>query len=190
MHHRYSRDRGGIDISSTVDLSLDESTIKGVLNEYRIHNADVVIREDISIDDLIDVALGNRVYVQGLVVLNKIDLVTEDYLDEVSKKVEGFVSISADKGLGIDDLKKAVFDCLDFIRIYMKPQGEEADLEEPLVVLKGSSVADVCTSLHGDFSRKFRFARVWGDSAKFGGQKVGVTHLLKEGDILSIIMNM
>ncbi len=182
------KDRGGMEINSTVDLSLDDATIKAVLNEYRIHNAEVVIREDITVDQLIDVAIGNRVYVPALVVLNKIDLVTDDYLGEVSKSLKDFVSISADKELNVENLKDAIFGLLDFIRIFMKPQGQEADLEDPLVVLSGSTVRDVCNSLHKDFTRKFRFARVWGGSAKFEGQKVGITHALKDGDILSIVM--
>ncbi|MFQ5975976.1 MAG: OBG GTPase family GTP-binding protein [Candidatus Hydrothermarchaeales archaeon] len=181
------RDSGGIEINSTVNLSLDEGTIKAVLNEYRIHNADVVVREDITVDQIIDVALGNRVYIPALVVLNKIDLVKEDYLEEVSKKTKDFVSISAEEGYNIERLKEAIFNKLDFIRIYMKPQGKEADLEEPLVVLKGSRVREVCNRLHKDFEKKFRFARVWGRSAKFEGQKVGINHGLEDSDILSII---
>ncbi|MFQ5888161.1 MAG: TGS domain-containing protein, partial [Candidatus Hydrothermarchaeales archaeon] len=170
-----------------VDLSIDEETIKAVLNEYRIHNAEVVIREDITIDQIIDAALGNRVYIPALVVLNKIDLVREDYLDEVKKKTEDFIPISAENGLNLERLKDTVFKRLDFIRIYMKPQGREADLEEPLVVLKGSRVKEVCNHLHKDFEKKFRFARVWGSSAKFEGQKVGINHSLEDRDVLSII---
>ena len=65
--------------------------------------------------------------------------------------------------------------------------GQEADLVEPLIVKDTSTVAEVCNSLHRDFVRKFRFARVKGPSAKFDWQRVGLDHLLKDGDLLTII---
>jgi ribosome-interacting GTPase 1 len=36
--------------------------------------------------------------------------------------------------------------------------------------------------------RKFRFARVKGPSAKFDWQRVGLDHLLKDGDLLTIVV--
>jgi len=59
---------------------------------------------------------------------------------------------------------------------------------DPLIVKDDSTVRNVCNNLHRDFVRKFRFARVKGPSAKFDWQRVGLNHLLKDGDILSIIV--
>ena len=39
---------------------LDIDTIRTVLSEYRIANADITVREDATVDDLIDVVEGNR----------------------------------------------------------------------------------------------------------------------------------
>lgn len=49
--------------------------VKKILAEYKIHNADVILKEDCSSDDLIDVVEGNRVYVPCIYLLNKIDQV-------------------------------------------------------------------------------------------------------------------
>ena len=57
------------------------------------------------------------------------------------------------------------------MRVFLKPQGQEADLEEPLIVKDDSTVENVCNNLHRDFVRKFRFARVKGPSAKFDWQR-------------------
>ncbi|MDI6701920.1 OBG GTPase family GTP-binding protein [Methanothermobacter wolfeii] len=183
------RKLGGVKLSSTVELThLDERIIRSVLNEYGIHNADVLIREDITVDQFIDVLEANRVYIPTLKVINKIDLVDESYLEEIRKRFPNALFISADKHLNIDKLKDEIFDRLGLIRIYMKPQGEKADYDEPLIVKDGSTVADVCQKLHRDFLRKFRHARVWGSSVKFDGQKVGLDHVLRDEDVLRIII--
>ena len=44
--------------------------------EYRIHNADVILRCDATADDLIDVVEGNRVYIPAIYLLNKIDQIS------------------------------------------------------------------------------------------------------------------
>jgi len=48
-------------------------------------------------------------------------------------------------------------------------------------------VKAVCEHLHRDFVNLFRYALVWGKSAKFPGQSVGLEHELKDSDVLSII---
>ncbi len=73
------------------------------------------------------------------------------------------------------------------MQVFLKPRGEEADLEEPLIVKADSDVGMVCDILHRDFRRLFRYAQVWGPSGKFPGQTVGLDHVLKDGDILSIV---
>ena len=49
--------------------------VKSVCSEYRIHNADVTMRDDCDIDDLVDVIEGSRVYIPAIYVINKIDQV-------------------------------------------------------------------------------------------------------------------
>lgn len=51
---------------------LDLDTVKTILSEYRIHNADITLRYDANSDDLIDVVEGNRIYLPCIYILNKI----------------------------------------------------------------------------------------------------------------------
>lgn len=184
------KERGGISVNLTVKLPrLEPSLVKDILREYGNVNADVVIREDIDADQLIDFLAGNRIYIPALVVINKIDLVTEEYLRTVKERLKGWrvVATSAEKGSGLEELRAAIFETLEFMRVYLKPQGKEADLEDPLVVRSSSTVGTVCDTLHRDFRRTFRYALVWGKSAKFPGQMVGLDHALRDGDLLTIV---
>ncbi|MCX8174659.1 MAG: GTP-binding protein [Candidatus Micrarchaeota archaeon] len=177
--------RGGVEISSTVKLTkMDERMVVGILNEYGLHNASVVFHEDIGVDQLVDVLAGNRRYLPSLTVLNKVDMVSEDYLKSLPFD---FVAVSAERGWGIEELKDAIFQRLRLIRIYTKPRMGEADLKEPMMLREGATVEDVCNRLHRDLAREFRYALVWGKSAKFEGQKVGLEHRLEDGDVVCIV---
>lgn len=186
------KERGGIDIMTTVELTkMDKRTARAIVREYGHINADVIIREDISEDRLIDALVENRVYTDALVVLNKIDLVDKNHLDSILGEMEKWtvVPVSARTTEGLESLKDRIFDSLDLIRVYMKPQGEEADLDEPLVIRRGSTIGDVCDHLHRTFRPNFRYAWVWGESAKFPGQKVGLDHQVQDEDVITVVIN-
>jgi len=178
--------KAGVDVPVKVDLEL----AKAMIMEYGLVNADVVIREDVDQDQLVDVLAGNRIYINAVLAINKIDISDETYLKEIRKKLKNWdpVLISAVKDIGIDELKAKIFDKLELIRVYMKKQGEDADLDEPLIAKSGSTVGDVCDSMHYVFRQNFRYALVWGKSARFPGQMVGLEHRLADGDVLSVII--
>lgn len=181
--------KGGINVSTTVPLThLDEKTIRSIINEYGVHNADILFRDDVTIDQFIDVIEDNKSYVPMMILLNKVDLVDIDYLREVQKDIPDFIPISADKKLNIDALKEEIFNHVDLIRVYLKPQGRKADMDDPLVIRRGSTVIDACGKLHREFVKNFRHAKIWGTSVKFPGQKVGPDHVLEDEDVLRIIL--
>ncbi len=181
--------RGGIAVSSLYNLTkIDEKTIKAILTEYRIINADVTIRSDIDTDQLIDVVEGNRVYLKSLVVVNKVDLAPPGLREKVKEEIpEIELEISAGTGYNMEELKDLIMEKLDLIRIYLKPHGGETDWDEPLIVRNGVSIGDVCDKLHGSFRKEFKYARVWGKSIKHDGQKVHINHKLADEDVLTIV---
>ena len=102
-------------------------------------NADILIRGNATQDDLIDAVQGNRVYIPAFIAVNKVDLVDKErYLEIEHDIAERFgsppIMISAAAGFHTEELKDAIYDSLGFMRVYLKPVGEEADLEEPLIV--------------------------------------------------------
>ncbi|MHA2503247.1 MAG: TGS domain-containing protein, partial [Candidatus Kariarchaeaceae archaeon] len=180
--------KGGIAIASLKKLTkIDERTIKTIMGEYRLLNANVTIRSDIDDEQMIDILEGNRVYIPAYVVINKIDLLAPEKQEEILNSFENSLGISAEANLNIDRLKDKIVEQLELIKIYLKPHGEEADLDEPLIMRKGVDIGDVCDKLHRSFRKGFRFARVWGKSAKHPAQKVPITHKLEDNDILTIV---
>ena len=62
------------------DMCRGVAAVKAVCSEYRIHNADVHLKEDCDVDDLVDCIEGSRVYIPCIYVLNKIDQVRETHV--------------------------------------------------------------------------------------------------------------
>ncbi|KUK62009.1 MAG: Small GTP-binding protein [Methanoculleus marisnigri] len=183
---------GGIRLNTVGAVDLDLEDIRAILAESKIVNADVLIRNEVDQDDFIDAMIGNRVYVPAFIAVNKVDLVDEQTGAEIENELgERFgdapIMVSAHSGYRIEELKDAIFENLGFMRVYLKPLGGPADMEEPLIIRSPATVEDVCNRLHRDFSDKFRYAKVWGDSAKHDAQRVGLTHQLADGDVLSVV---
>jgi hypothetical protein len=61
--------------------------------------------------------------------------------------------------------------------------------DEPVAyaVPEGASVLDLAGQIHKDLARRARKARVWGASASFDGQRVGLDHILSSGDTVEIL---
>ena len=177
---------GGINIGKTVPIDLDNETIKRVLRQFKIVNADVLIRSPIDLDDFIDCIEGNKKYVPALTCITKSDLANAKQISKVKKELNADIIISAEQGLNIKTLRELIFKKLDFIRVYMKEPRKEADMKEPMIIFKGASIKNVCDKTHKDFAKQFRFARVWGKSAKHPGQRLMLKHVLKDKDILEL----
>tara|TARA_Y100001960_G_scaffold38185_2_gene36464 strand:+ start:3679 stop:4782 length:1104 start_codon:yes stop_codon:yes gene_type:complete len=180
---------GGIAVAQQVKLKkMSEKLLKEILNVYGYTSARVVIREDIEAEQLVDFINGNKTYAKGITILNKIDLVDDKFVKNVAKKLKtDFIPTSADSNKNINKLKERIYNELEFIRIYLRPKGGETDFKEPLIVRKGNTVMDVCNKLHRNMKKEFRFGLVWGKSVKFGGQRVGLNHILIDEDVLTII---
>lgn len=180
--------KGGLQISRAKGVELDDETITKVLNENRIFNASVSIKENVSIDQLIDSVMKNRVYVKSLLIVNKIDSVDKARLEAIKKQVgRPAIFISVEEDIGMPELIQQIFEKLGFIRVYLKRPGGDVDYDEPLILKAGSTIKHVCEAMHRDTLQKFLYARLWGPSAKFPEQTVGLNHVLQESDVVMII---
>ncbi len=180
---------GGIAVAQQVKLKkISEKHLKDILHLYGIVSARVVIREDITSEQLADFIAGNISYSKAITIVNKVDLVDKKFLKELKKKIKSeVIEVSAESDINIELLKEKIYEKLKFIRIYMRPKGGETDFKEPLIAREGDTVEDICNKLHRRMKRAFRYGLVWGKSVKFGGQRVGLTHILIDEDVLTII---
>ncbi len=186
--------KDGIQVTMGDAVDLDEETVKQVLREYGYVNAQVTIPHDLTIDELVDAVMDNRVYLPSMVSVNKADLIDRDYLPTVRAELEErgldpeeVVFISAEEERGLDGLKDRLWEELGLIRIYMDKPGRGVDYEEPLILFEGDTVGDACEKLGGQFADRFKFARVTGPSAKHDEQQVGKGHELADEDVLRIV---
>ena len=124
-----------------------------------------------------------------ILVANKCDDEAADIRLEMAKEsFDGkfpLLLISAERGDGMDELRKLIFQSLAVMRIYTKQQGKPPDLTSPFTCPIGSNVAEFAGCVHADFEEKVKSAKVWGSGA-FDGQTVGREHVLKEKDIVEL----
>ena len=180
---------GGIAVAQQIKLTkITEKHLKDILHLYGIVSARVVIREDVTSEQLSDYIAGNISYSKALTILNKIDLVNKEFLTDLKTKIKSdVIEVSANSEINIELLKEKIFGKLEFIRIYMRPKGGETDFKEPLIAREGDTVEDICNKIHRRMKKEFRYGLVWGKSVKFGGQRVGLNHILQDEDIFTII---
>ncbi|KAG1681605.1 hypothetical protein FOA52_014113 [Chlamydomonas sp. UWO 241] len=203
------KDKGGINFSSVIkEPIVDLEGAKAVCAEYRIFNADIFMAEDYEIDDLVDVIEGSRVYIPAIYAVNKIDqcvavplpcalmkrlpggALPQITLEElnVMDRLPHYCPICAFHEWNLDGLVEMCWDYLDLVRVYTKPKGKLPDFNEPVVMHRGQcTVEDFCNKIHKNFIKQFKYALLWGQSAKHRPQRVGKDHIMMDEDIVQIV---
>ena len=115
-----------------------------MMNEYKISSADIAIRCDATIDDLIDILEAKgRSYIPVIYALNKIDSVSIEELD-LLYRIPNACPISAEHGWNVDELLEQMWDRLELRRIYTKPKGKSPDYSTPVVLRKSACTVEDC----------------------------------------------
>jgi len=182
------KEKGGINLQTLVhQTELDIDLVKCILGEYKVHNADVVLRYDATTEDLIDVVEGNRIYIPCIYLLNKIDQISVEELDVICE-MPHCVPISAHHKWNYDSLLEKMWDYLRLVRIYTKPKGQLPDYESPVVLQnQRCSVENFCDKIHRTLGKELKYALVWGSSVKHQPQHVGKDHILHDEDVVQIV---
>lgn len=131
-------------------------------------------------------------YTQTFVVPNKIDLPEAaarlDLFHELCPLDFREFPISAEKGTGLEELRQAVYQALDVVRVYTKlPTAKQADLDRPFTMRRGSTLLEMAGQVHKDYLENLKFARVWG-SAVHDGTTVKGDYILQDKDVVELHM--
>ena len=128
---------------------------------------------------------------KALIIGNKLDLAGAGESYAVLKSEYGeqlpVMAISAREGTNLAELRLKVFQVLDIIRVYTKAPGQKPDHGDPIILARGSTLADAAESVHKDFRARLKYARVWG-SGKHDGIMVKRDHVLQDGDVIELHM--
>jgi len=128
----------------------------------------------------------HRKYIKCLYVYNKIDGVSIEFLNQLAHEPNTAV-MSCELDLGVQDVVDRCWEMLRLIRIYTKRKGIEPDFSEALIVRSSSTIEDVCDAIHRTLKETFRYALVWGASARHIPQRVGLGHVVSDEDVVSIV---
>jgi len=91
--------------------------------------------------------------------------------------------VSVETKQGLAELRRLAFDSLGLLRVYTKKPGKPPDLDDPVVLTRGSTVLDAALHLHKDFARNLEYARLWNFSG-LDGQRVERSHVLEDKDVV------
>ena len=165
---------GGIEIISNLKQDLSKDLIRDIALEFGIRNAEIILKERVSLNSLIDSFSTNRAYIPAIFVINKFDL------KPGFKSQNNEILISAEKGIGLEELKKQIWSTLHLVKVYLVEPDVEPNTKHPIIMKQGERLKEVAEKLGPNFALTKRLAKIWGPTAHFPGQEVPLTHQVVE----------
>jgi len=95
------------------------------------------------------------------------------------------VPVSVLDEASLEAIRVTIWRLTGLIRVRLHTNGFTE--EEPLALHPPATIEHVADSVHHDLAAAFSGARIWGPSAKFGGQRVGRDHAVADGDVVEIL---
>ncbi len=173
--------RGGIEITGNPGLSKEE--VASLAQEFRIPNAKIYFKNKLTQDQLIDAFMVNRVYVPAIKVVSKIDTLPKEKQEKLKKKLrKECLFISAEKNIGIEELKEKIFSELNFIRLYLRHDPQARPEPEPMICPAKITVQEAAAKISQSLAGQVKGAKIRGPSSRYPNQFVGPHHELQDED--------
>lgn len=169
---------GGLFVQTNIRQEIDKDTIKEVVSQMGVKNADIYIDQKITLEDLIDSLSKNRVYAPAIYVVNKEDA---NFGQHAKIDNHNALFISAERGGGLDRFKEEIWKALSFITVYLVKPGDEVSQENPMILKKGTTLHDLAFEIGSEFAQGKTSAKIWGHGSKYPGQEVSLTYSAQDG---------
>jgi len=160
------------------NIKRDIEDLKEILNNWRLNNKKIIF-------------LGN-----------KIDLEESKRNLEKIETQYALKPISCLKKIGLEELKKEIFDLLGVVRVYTKSKNQpEPDFSHPFILKRGEKLITLASQIHKDLLSSFKYAKLFTQAIAQGGNEakasltkknsqkpkiVGKDYILEDGDIIEI----
>ena len=177
-------DYGGVLIQLVESPSIDSDYFdKGVVN-----TADTLLIAISKIEDISEIESKiNNPIAKRIILFTKSDSLNENEKRKVSSYLQSkkynFVLVSSLNKEGFEEFKNKLFLSFGKIRVYTKEPGKQKS-NKPIILSPNSTIYNVAEKILHGFSKQVSETKIWGPSSKFGGQKVGMNHVLKDLDVV------
>lgn len=122
-----------------------------------------------------------------MLVFTKADQARSEDIDVLKEMFGGefpIASVSALKGVGLEELKFGIWDWLELVRVYSKPPNKPVDRSVPFVLHRGATVHDLAERIHRELAERLAFARVWGGEIQ--GLRAARDFVLRDRDVVEL----
>jgi hypothetical protein len=171
-------------------INCNVKDVEILLRSQHISDAVVRIQGDATLDDIEDAIFEAAVYRPTIIVLNKIDSPTSKEelrkLSEFTNEQLRIIPVSCKTKEGLESLGKELFTALGIMRVYTREVGSRKPSSKPFILKTDATVQDLAKLIHSDFYTRFSSARVWSKRLVFSPQKVGLSFVLHDKDIVEI----
>ncbi len=171
-------------IAIVIDLSADTQEQLRICQDFLESRNLLLDAETSALDQSASEGLSKKAFC----ICTKSDIAVDGVFEELVKSCKypfEFVTVSVQTGAGLEKLPTVIFSQLGIIRIYAKPPGKPADMNEPFTMPAGSTVQDLAQAIHRQLAEKLQSARIWGTGV-YDGQNVQLTHVLHDKDIVEL----
>ncbi len=163
-----------------------ENFDKGIVN-----NTDtllIVVEKINEIGSVLESVKNNK-NAKRIIIVTKIDQYNEETKRKITETLKAkrynFILVSAATNEGIEELKEKILHSFGVVRIFTKHEGKNNQKKNiPVVLPPGATLLEVAEKILHGFSKKVKYAKIWGPSSKFPGQQVGLKHQVKDQDIV------
>jgi len=165
---------GGLAVRTNFKQDFDDQTVINIANEFGVKNGIITLKEKVAVDELIDSFSERIVYKSAIFVVNKVDT-------NKGQKYEDLIYISANKEMGIEELKEIIWKELKLVTVYLVKKTDKPSLNNPMIMKEHDTLKSVADKIGTEFSDSTNLAKIWGNGAKFDGQEVSLSTKVIDG---------